>query len=125
MIKALKRAEEVLEKYRISSAPIDLIKIIKGECINLKEWHFEGRVKEVYLGDFIGLKKGLSISERRELIAHALGHHFFKTVWGGLTITFSPPLIIDLSKNMSEKRNILPHFSWCQEKCCGKLKVCK
>lgn len=114
-----------MEKYQISSAPIDLIKIIKGECINLKEWHFEGRVKEVYLGDFIGLKKGLSISERRELIAHALGHHFFKTVWGGLTITFSPPLIIDLLKNTSEKRNILPHFSWCQEKYYRKLKVCK
>jgi Zn-dependent peptidase ImmA (M78 family) len=34
-----------------------------------------GRVREAYFGDFIVLSKGLSDAERRELAAHALGHH--------------------------------------------------
>ena len=73
---ALIRAEEVLEKNKILTAPVDVEKIMQIEGLDLEEWQFEGRIKEVYLGDCIGVKKGLPSCERRELVAHALGHHF-------------------------------------------------
>lgn len=76
MLKAQKRAEEVLKKYKISTAPVNIMKILKGERLSLEQWRFKGRLKEVYLGDSIGVKEGLPCCERRELIAHALGHHF-------------------------------------------------
>lgn len=52
------------------------MEIVKGERLFLEQWRFKGRLKEVYLGDCIGVKEGLPCCERRELIAHALGHHF-------------------------------------------------
>lgn len=73
---ALKRAEEVLGKHKILTAPVDVERIMQTEGLDLEEWQFEGRIKEAYLGDCIGVKKGLPACERRELVAHALGHHF-------------------------------------------------
>jgi len=76
MIKAQKRARQVLRKYNLTTAPIDLQTIIKGENLILDEWSFHGRVKEVYLGDSIGIDQTSDPKKQRELIAHALGHHF-------------------------------------------------
>lgn len=76
MIKAQKRARQVLRKYHLSTVPIDLQTIIEGEELVLDEWAFHGRVKEVYLGDSIGISQGIDPKKQRELIAHALGHHF-------------------------------------------------
>ena len=76
MTKAQKRARQVLRKYRLTTAPIDLQTIIEGEELTLDEWSFHGRVKEVYLGDSIGITQGIDPKKQRELIAHALGHHF-------------------------------------------------
>ena len=79
MIKAQKRARQVLRKYHLTTAPIDLQKIVDGEKLTLDLWSFNGRVKEVYLGDCIGVNKSECPKKQRELIAHALGHHFLHT----------------------------------------------
>lgn len=79
MIKALKRAREVLQQCELSSAPINIDKIIECEGINLDDWRFAGRIKEAYLGDSIGIKNTVNPRKKRELIAHALGHHFLHT----------------------------------------------
>ena len=76
MIKAQKRARQVLRKYNLTTAPIDLQTIIRGENLILDQWSFHGRVKEVYLGDSIGIDQTSDPKKQRELIAHALGHHF-------------------------------------------------
>jgi len=79
MTKAQKRARQVLRKYNLTTAPIDLITIVNGEDLILDEWSFHGRVKEVYLGDSIGVDRNVDPKKQRELIAHALGHHFLHT----------------------------------------------
>lgn len=79
MTKSQKRARQVLRKYNLTAAPIDLKKIIDGEELILDEWSFHGRVKEVYLGDSIGIDRDADPKKQRELIAHALGHHFLHT----------------------------------------------
>lgn len=79
MTKAQKRARQILRKYNLSTAPIDLNKIVTAEGLTLDEWSFRGRVKEVYLGDRIGICSHIADNKRRELIAHALGHHFLHT----------------------------------------------
>lgn len=76
MTKAQKRARQILRKYKLSTAPINLQKIVDGENLTLDEWDFHGRVKEVYLGDSIGIDNSVDHKKQRELIAHALGHHF-------------------------------------------------
>jgi Zn-dependent peptidase ImmA (M78 family) len=76
MTKAQKRARQILRKYKLSTAPINLQTIVDGENLILDEWDFHGRVKEVYLGDSIGIDQNMDPEKQRELIAHALGHHF-------------------------------------------------
>ncbi|KKR59703.1 hypothetical protein A3C29_03635 [Candidatus Daviesbacteria bacterium RIFCSPHIGHO2_02_FULL_40_16] len=76
MKNAQKRARQIIRKYNLSTAPIDLNKIIDSEFLTLDEWEFKGRVKEVYVGDSIGILQNATPRKKRELIAHALGHHF-------------------------------------------------
>ena len=76
MRKALIRAKEILQQCNLSSAPININKIIEREGLSLDDWQFAGRIKEAYLGDSIGIKNTVDPRKRRELIAHALGHHF-------------------------------------------------
>lgn len=75
MKNAQKRARQIIKKYNLT-APIDLNKVINNECLTLDEWDFKGRVKEVYVGDSIGVVQNAPPRKKRELIAHALGHHF-------------------------------------------------
>lgn len=79
MKKALKRAREILQCCKLSSAPINIDEIVKCQGLNLDDWGFVGRVKEAYLGDSIAIKNTVDLKKRRELIAHALGHHFLHT----------------------------------------------
>lgn len=76
MKNARKRARQIVRKYNLSTAPIDLYKIIDNENLTLDEWDFQGRVKEVYVGDSIGILQDATPKKKRELIAHALGHYF-------------------------------------------------
>jgi Zn-dependent peptidase ImmA (M78 family) len=76
MTKAQKRARQILRKYNLSTAPTDLNKILEGEKLTVDKWSFIGRVKEIYLGDSIGIERNAEPKKQRELIAHALCHHF-------------------------------------------------
>lgn len=76
MKNARKRARQIVRKYNLCTAPIDLYKIIDNEYLTLDERVFQGRVKEMYVGDSIGILQSATPRKKRELIAHALGHHF-------------------------------------------------
>lgn len=71
MNRAIKKAQEVYDKYGN-----DLDRILAKEKIEVLEVPLAGRFKEIYFGDYIILKDKLSPEEKRELTAHALGHHF-------------------------------------------------
>lgn len=68
---ALTKAREVFLEYGN-----DLDKVLVALDIRVIDEPLAGRLRELYFGDFIVLKVGLSEPERRELTAHALGHHF-------------------------------------------------
>ncbi len=71
MMKAVKKAEEIYNKYGN-----DLEKILRKEKIDVLEVPLAGRFKEIFFGDYIVLKDSLSPEEKRELTAHALAHHY-------------------------------------------------
>lgn len=71
MWRAIKKAEEVYKKYGN-----DLDVILDTLGIEVLEVPLEGRVKEIFFADYVVIKKGLDEPEKRELIAHALGHYF-------------------------------------------------
>lgn len=68
---AIRKAKEVFDKYGN-----DLDKVLEKLDIQAVDVPLAGRLKELYFGDVVVLMQGLSEPERRELIAHALGHHF-------------------------------------------------
>jgi len=68
---AKRKAEEIVDKYGN-----DLQDILSSEGIQILEVPLHGRLKELYFGDVVILKDNLSSAEKKELTAHALGHHF-------------------------------------------------
>ncbi len=68
---ARRKAEEIVNKYGNN-----LQEILSSEGIHVIEVPLAGRLKELYFGDVIILKDSLNESEKKELTAHALGHHF-------------------------------------------------
>ena len=71
MNRARRKAESIFEKYGN-----DLPAVLAKLDIEVLEVPMNGRLKEIFFGDHIVLKRGLSGQEKRELTAHALGHHF-------------------------------------------------
>lgn len=74
-ILAIKKAKQVHLRHPALSFPLDMewLASVEGcECIT---WPFIEPVKEVKQGRWIGIALELDITERRFLIAHALGHH--------------------------------------------------
>ena len=67
---AIKKANEIYAKYG-NNLPL----ICKELGLEVIEDNLEGRLKEVYFGDSIVIKKDISKEEKKELIAHAIGHH--------------------------------------------------
>jgi len=73
---ASQRAANIREEYKLST-PVDLEVIVEGEDLEVIPFPFAGRVPEVIVGRDIGIKDSITSARyRRELIAHALGHHF-------------------------------------------------
>ena len=88
MWRAIKKAEEVYNKYGN-----DLDVILDALGIEVLEISLEGRVREIFFADYVVIKKDLSEPEKRELIAHALGHYFLHA---GNHLAFSQsPVAID------------------------------
>lgn len=70
MYVAIQKAKETYEKYGN-----DLNEVCETLGLGILEQDLRGRLKEIYYGDYIAIRKDLRESEKRELIAHALGHH--------------------------------------------------
>ncbi len=68
---ARRKAEEVYRKYGNN-----LEEILSREGIEVLEVPLKGRFKEIYFGDYVVIRADLTEEEKRELIAHAIGHHF-------------------------------------------------
>lgn len=71
MNRARRKAEKVLVEYGN-----DIGVILERLDIEVLEVAMKGRLKEIFFGDHIVLRSDLSHLEKRELTAHALGHHF-------------------------------------------------
>lgn len=67
---AIDRANEIYEKYGN-----DPYRVCDAIGLTVIEEELAGRLREVYFGDSIVIRKGLPEEEKRELIAHAIGHH--------------------------------------------------
>ena len=72
---AVEKAKQVHQRHPGLIFPVDMewLANVEGcECLN---WPFIAPIKEVKQGRWIGIAEGLSLKERRFLIAHALAHH--------------------------------------------------
>lgn len=70
MRKAIDKAREIEDRF--GNDPF-----IVADKLGLAvlEEDLEGRLREVYFGDSIVIRRDLPSSEKRELVAHAIGHH--------------------------------------------------
>ena len=76
MSQASQRAAHIRNRYKLST-PVDLDAILDGENLELTRFPLKGRVQEIIVGRHIGIKDSITNTRYfRELIAHALGHHF-------------------------------------------------
>lgn len=70
MQRAIQKAKETYNKYGN-----DLEFITDELGLLVIEEPLKGRLKEVYFGDSIVVRRDLPKTEKRDLIAHAIGHH--------------------------------------------------
>jgi len=76
MSQASQQAAHARKKYKLST-PVDLDVILEKENLELTRFPLKGRVQEIIVGHHIGIKDSITNTRYlRELIAHALGHHF-------------------------------------------------
>jgi hypothetical protein len=76
MSQASQQAAHIRKRYKLSTA-VDLELILEKENLELTCFPLKGRVQEIIVGCHIGIKDSMTNTRyRRELIAHALGHHF-------------------------------------------------
>lgn len=71
MRRAVEKAEETYRKYGTTNPAI----IARTLGLRVLEEDLKGRLREVYFGDSIVIRRDLSPVEKREMLAHALGHH--------------------------------------------------
>jgi Zn-dependent peptidase ImmA (M78 family) len=70
MNKAIQKAEGIYARFGT-----DLRKIAEALDLIVLEEDLKGRLSEVYFGDAIVVRADLPKAVKRELIAHAIGHH--------------------------------------------------
>ena len=68
------RVRELVARYPRLPCPVDIEQLAADQGCEIIEWPFLGPVTEVKRGKWIGVALGLTVPERRFLIAHALGH---------------------------------------------------
>ena len=71
MNRAVDKANEIISRFKTN----DPEKILEKLGVDILDVSLKGRLKEIFFGDHIVLKKGLEREERRQLLAHALCHH--------------------------------------------------
>ncbi|RJQ52074.1 MAG: ImmA/IrrE family metallo-endopeptidase [Actinobacteria bacterium] len=72
MRQAVEKAKETYKRYGTTN-PAILARAL-GICVLEEE--LAGRVREIYFGDSIVIRKDMTPAEKRAMLAHALGHHF-------------------------------------------------
>ena len=70
MNRAIKQANQIRETYGN-----DLDQIAQSLGLNVIPQKMEGRLREFYVSGSIVINESLSNREKRELVAHAIGHH--------------------------------------------------
>jgi len=70
MRRAIEEAKKIHGRYGT-----DVTLITEELGLSVIEEDLEGRLREVYFGDSIVIRRDLPEAEKRELIAHAIGHH--------------------------------------------------
>ena len=68
------KAAELWYEHKLS-VPVDLKRLSAELGLDVVEFPFQGRLKEVIIDGVIGVKPGLARSSFRWLVAHAIGHH--------------------------------------------------
>jgi Zn-dependent peptidase ImmA (M78 family) len=75
MNSAQQRAQEIRRRYHFTG-PQDIERVLKAENVYVRRIPFVGRIDEMIVYNYIGIRSSLRDSRRvRELLAHALGHH--------------------------------------------------
>lgn len=72
---AVEKASMIHRSFPELSVPLDVDWLAELLNCTVKDWPFLPPVKEVKVGRWIGIASNLEPTERRYLIAHALGHH--------------------------------------------------
>ena len=98
-ILAIQKAKQLHLRYPGMNFPLDMEGLASLEGCECVTWPFIPPIKEVKCGRWIGLAAGLSIVERRFLIAHALAHHLMHC---GNQLTFYAYQGISLRKQEHE-----------------------
>ena len=68
------RARELRRRHQLT-VPVDLKRLVSELGLEVVEFPFRGRIKEVIIDGIIGVAPGLSRPRFRWYVAHALGHH--------------------------------------------------
>ena len=69
--RAVQKADEVIERFKTN----DPEKILKKLGVDVLDVPLAGELKEVSFKDHIVVRQGLDITERHQLLAHAVCHH--------------------------------------------------
>ena len=76
MNSAQERAQEIRRRFHFSH-PQDIDRVLRAEKLSVVRIRFVGRIDEMIVYNYIAIRSSLRDQRRiRELIAHALGHHF-------------------------------------------------
>ena len=76
MNSAQERALEIRRRFHFSH-PQDIDRVLRAEKLSVVRIPFVGRIDEMIVYNYIAIRSSLRDQRRiRELIAHALGHHF-------------------------------------------------
>lgn len=70
MNRAFDKAKEIENRFGN-----DPVQVAEKLGLSVLEEDLEGRLREVYFGDSIVIRRDLADTEKRELVAHAIGHH--------------------------------------------------
>ena len=68
------KAAELWYQYRLS-VPVDLRRLVEVLGLEVVTFPFQGRIKEMVVDRFIGVRPGLTRPWFRWYVSHAIGHH--------------------------------------------------
>jgi len=104
---AVERAMKLHRQYPGLVFPLDMDQLACLEGCEIVDWPLLFPVKEVKRGCWIGIAMGAGHSERRFLIAHALGHHLLHS---GNQLSFYGPQKASLWKQEKEADEFAAHL---------------